>query len=134
MTSAKAPFGVTPAQMAILNALWELGEGTAHDVQAVLKPRRRYAITTVGTMLQRLEVRGLVTHRSEGRNFVYRAATTPAKVKRSVIRAFEEVADQLFADDTPELVSHLLSSRRISPEEIEQIAALVREATERRQR
>jgi len=132
MPAPTPPFAVTPAQLAILGVLWDAGEATTQEVTAAMRPARRYAITTVGTMLQRLEARGLVAHRRDGRHFRYRAAVTPAQVKRSVVRAFSEIADELFADDPSELVSRLLADRKLDPAEVDRISELVRQAAARK--
>jgi predicted transcriptional regulator len=61
-------------QLAIVRALWELGEGAVSDVLAeVAKNGRELAPTTVATVLRRLEKDGWVEHRERGRQFVYRA-------------------------------------------------------------
>ena len=52
-----------PLELACLRALWQLGEGTVHDVRRVLSKERVLAYTTVMTLLDRLEKRGCATRR-----------------------------------------------------------------------
>jgi len=53
------------------------------EVHAELKPERDLAYTTVATMLRKMETRGLVTHREEGRSFLYRALVAAEEVSRN---------------------------------------------------
>src|ERR1041384_2385378 len=60
-------------QLAIMKILWEKGDATVADVHGILAGERDLAYTTVATMLRKMEVRGLVKHRLDGRSFVYSA-------------------------------------------------------------
>ena len=57
-------------QLAVVRVLWDKGEASAADVQRALHRSRGLAITTVSTLLTRLEKRGLLSHRADGRTFV----------------------------------------------------------------
>ena len=58
----------TELQLAVLRALWTLGEAAVPEVQAHLGGEgRRLAPTTVATLLRRMEKKGWVHHREEGR-------------------------------------------------------------------
>jgi predicted transcriptional regulator len=61
-------------QLRILQLLWQHGEMPAAGVHAALQPERSLAPTTIATMLAKMEARGLLTHREQGRAFIYRAA------------------------------------------------------------
>ncbi len=100
--------GLSGLQLATLRALWELREGTTAEVQRVLARSRRLAITTVSTLLSRLEKRGLVTHRAMGRSFIYRAVVSETEVRRSTIRT---VLRDVFRDDPSALLIQLVSQR-----------------------
>jgi predicted transcriptional regulator len=60
-------------QLAIMHVLWERGEVTVSEVREALEPGRSLAHTTIGTMLAKMEEKGHVKHRSDGRVNVYRA-------------------------------------------------------------
>lgn len=75
-----APLRVGDLQLRILQVLWSKPDATVADVNAALKPDRDLAYTTVATMLRKMEARGLVAHREEGRSFLYHAPpSTPSK-------------------------------------------------------
>ena len=63
-------------QAAALEAVWALGEATVHQVRERLAGPKPLAYTTVLTALQKLEKAGWLTHRAEGRSYVYVPTTT----------------------------------------------------------
>src|SRR5688500_6188427 len=103
----------TELQLAILRVLWERGEATGAEVQEALTPARPLAQSTVATLLSRMERKSLVTHRNEGRQFVYRAVVNEAEVRSSVVREFSGLAGELFRGDAAALVSQLLSAQDV---------------------
>jgi len=111
-------------QLAIMRVLWELGEATVSDVHSRLLKERGLAPTTIATVLSRLEKRDLVGHRSEGRQFIYRAAVSEEDVRRSMVT---ELTDLLFEGDPAELVSHLLEEREMDASELARLKALLEE-------
>ena len=118
-------------QLAILQVLWDRGEASAAEVQRALRPARRVALTTVSTMLQRLEKRGVVTHRAEGRGFVYAPAVAEHDVRRSMLK---DVVRGLFRGDAGAVVSQLLSTRDLEEGDLERIRELLaREQAEGRE-
>jgi predicted transcriptional regulator len=109
-------------QLAVMRVLWRRREASAADVQAALEPERQLAITTVSTILSRLERRGVVGHRAEGRLFVYRPLVEEPQVRRSMVRS---MVDSLFRGDATALVGHLLEGRELSPGDIDRMRALI---------
>ena len=65
---------LTPAQGEIMDIVWERGEVSASEVRRVLSRTRAVARNTVRTLLERMEEKGWITHREEGRTFLYSAA------------------------------------------------------------
>ena len=112
-------------QLAILRVLWKKKESSAADVHAALGGRRDLAITTVSTILTRLERRGIVSHRTVGRTFVYRPTITEASVRSSMLRS---LVDSMFSRDPTAVVSQLLTSRDISPGDLDRMRELIDES------
>ncbi len=115
-------------QLKILQVLWDRGEASVGDVHTTLKPDRDLAYTTVATMLRKMEQRALVAHREEGRSFLYRALVAAEEVHRSVGDHFVE---RLFEGSVAEAVSHLLQTRDVSREELDELARLIQQAKRR---
>ena len=111
-------------QLRIMQALWARGEATVADVLAALGGRAPLAYTTIATMLRKMETRGLVGHRAEGRSFVYRPVVAEESVTRGMA---EHVLDRLFEGSLAEMVSHLLTHREISRAELARLEKLIAE-------
>lgn len=120
MTPATREFG--ELQIAILRVLWERGEATVRQVRDDLAPERDPAVSTVATVLSRLEEQGAVGHRKDGRRYVYRPEIRRDEVRRSMV---EELVDRLFGGEPSELVGHLLREREIDGADLDRLQALV---------
>ena len=116
-------YGLTELQLEIMAVLWARGEATAADVRDALD--RDLAQTTVSTLLSRLEKRGLVMHRTEGRQYVYRAVVEEARVRRSIVSDLTEMADRLFAGDVAELVTQLLSESDVDADDLARVRSMI---------
>lgn len=126
--AAAPPLRLGELQLRILEILWDRTEAGVGEVHAALKPDRDLAYTTVATMLRKMEARGLVTHREEGRAFLYRAAVQADDVNRS---AGEHFVGRLFEGSLADAVSHLLTTREVSRAELDQLEKLIRDAKRR---
>jgi BlaI family transcriptional regulator, penicillinase repressor len=110
-------------QLQILKILWERGDATVTQVMENLTGTE-LAYTTVATMLRKMEGRGLVTHRAEGRSFIYRPKLKPAEVSHSMAN---HLVDRLFEGSLIDAVNHLLTTREVSRDELEKIERLIAE-------
>lgn len=118
---------LTPPQLEILRVLWERPEATVVEIHQALSTERPLAATTISTLLSRLEKRGLVAYRAEGRQYVYRAVLKEQDARQ---HALVEVTQGLFAGDVPTMVSQLLSSHELRPGDLVRVRELI-EAKER---
>jgi len=109
-------------QLAIMRVLWAQGEATVADVHEALEPERGLALTTIATMLVKMEKKGVVDHRAEGRRFIYRPLVSEGLVRRSMVA---DLTAQLFRGDVTALVNHLLSEHEIDAAELAQLRELV---------
>jgi predicted transcriptional regulator len=111
-------------QLKIMKLLWERSEATVAEVHQIVARERDLAYTTVATMLRKMEARSLVAHREEGRSFVYRAAVPSDAVTRGMADHFIE---RLFEGSLADMVSHLLTTREVSREELSKLEKLIAE-------
>lgn len=109
-------------QLAIMRVLWERGEAAASEVHEALWAERGLAPTTIATMLAKMEKKGVVRHRSEGRRFLYRAAVTEDEVRRSMVG---ELTERLFQGDAAALMSHLLAEHDLDAGQLARIKDLI---------
>ena len=113
---------LTPLQLAVLQVLWARDEASVAEVQKGMRGKR-LALTTVATLLTRLEQRGLLAHRVEGRQYIYRARVSPVDVRQSVTR---DLLGSLFHGDVTAFVTQLLDARDLTREEIADLKRLLR--------
>lgn len=111
-------------QLKIMQILWERGESAVSVVHHALGGSAQFAYTTVATMLRKMEARGLVAHREEGRSFIYRAKVAAEEVSR---RMSDHLVDRLFEGSLTEVVSHLLTTRAVSAEELVKLERMIAE-------
>jgi len=111
-------------QLAIVQVLWDRGEATVAEVRAALADERPLAHTTVATMLTKMEAKGQVKHRMEGRVNVYQAVVKKETVSRSMVT---DLATRLFRGDVTQMVAHLLEGCDVAPDELARLKALVRQ-------
>lgn len=109
-------------QLEILRALWAIGPASVAEVHAALARPTDHAPTTIATMLRKMEARGLVSHREDGRRFIYAAVVAEAEVAAGMAG---DVLDRAFNGSVADLVQHLLTTRDVSPEELDELAELI---------
>jgi BlaI family penicillinase repressor len=122
MPKANEPPRLTVPQLEILRVLWQRSEATVVDIQQALRAARPLAPTTIATLLSRLEKRGLVAYRTEGRQYVYRAVLQERDAQQ---HALVEVTQGLFAGDVATMVSQLLSSHELRPGDLARVRELI---------
>ena len=118
-------------QHAIMRVLWERGECSVSDVHLALLEQRGLAPTTIATMLAKMEKKGVVKRRTEGRQFRYSAAVTQAEVQRSMV---SELTARLFDGNAAALVSHLLEAQAIDRSELDELQRLIAAHADKKQR
>lgn len=121
------PENLSPIQKSVMETLWELGEGTVHQVLAHL-PEPKPPYTSVLSALQKLKRIGWVSHRTEGRQFVY-IPHSPDQIDRQTLR---QVIDRLFGRKSLQLFQHLLEEETLTPEELAELRRLIDEYDARR--
>ena len=98
---------LAPLELECLSVLWPLGEGTVRDIHRALAASRPRAYTTVLTIMDRLEQKGIVARRKVGRAFHYQARLSAEEAR---LKAVEKIVEGFF-DGSPEALAALLSSQ-----------------------
>src|ERR1700758_3338712 len=88
---------LAPLELECLSVLWPLGEGTVRDIHLALAASRPRAYTTVMTIMDRLQQKGIVTRRKVGRAFHYQASLSAEEAR---LKAVEKIV-QGFFDGSP---------------------------------
>lgn len=124
MARSKSPT-LTDAELKLMRVLWERGPSTVADVTDALAGDDKVAYSTVQTVLRILEDKGYLTHRKEGRAFVYSAAVGAGQARQSALRY---ILDRFF-DNSPELLlMNVIESDELNLENAEKIRTLLEES------
>ncbi len=97
---------LAPLELECLSVLWPLGEGTVRDIHGALAASRPRAYTTVMTIMDRLEQKGIVTRRKVGKAFHYQARLSAEEAR---LKAVEKIVDGFFDGSQEALAAHLSS-------------------------
>ena len=116
---------LTPAQGEIMDIVWERGELSASEVRRVVSRTRKVARNTIRTLLERMEEKGWLTHRAEGRTFLYSAARPRRETIGQKVR---EIVDNVCGGSAEALVAALLDYRGLEPDELERIRKILDQA------
>ena len=130
MTSRHARLpALSQLQREIMEIIWDRGEMAAVDVREILSAKRELAKNTVRTLLERMKAKGWLTSREVGRTYLYSAAQPR---EASVEQKVHEVVENFCGGSPVALVSALLNSRGLSPDELKRIRQLLDEARAKR--
>ena len=126
-SSGKTPSlpALSPAQREIMEIVWARGEISASEVREALSQKRDVARNTARTLLERMEVKGWLTHREVGRTYLYSAAQPrPAAIGQAVLN----VVNHLCGGSPEVLLTALLDHRGVSADELSRIRSMLDKA------
>lgn len=118
--------GLSESERDVLRVLWDRGPGTIREINEVLGERgRRWAYTTVATLLQRLAAKGFVASDSSVVPHVFRALVTRDEL---LDRRLKDAAEELCDGQAAPLLLALVQGNRFSAEELARFRRLLDEA------
>jgi BlaI family transcriptional regulator, penicillinase repressor len=116
-TPRKTNQTLTPLELEIMQALWEMGPCTVSEVQPKL--REQLAYTTVQTMLNVLLRKKKVKREQEGRAFRYRPVVSR---ERAMGSALNDMVKRMFGGSSEALLMAMVDTQQISAEELARVA------------
>ena len=114
----------TPGELDVLNILWDRGRCTARQVWEVLNEQRKRHYTSVNSLLNTMADKGLLTRHSNQRAFLYEAAIAREKTQGQLV---QDLVGRAFEGSPSGLVLQVLDQCDPSPEEMDQIAKMIRQ-------
>ena len=112
----------TPSELEILHILWSRGPSTVREIHEVLGEEKDVGYTSALKLLQIMTTKGLVTRTEDQRAHVY-AATFPAEKTKQQFAA--DVLQRVFRGSASQLMQHVLTGKRGSKKEIEEIRRML---------
>ncbi len=101
-----------------MKVLWDRGESTVAEVVTAIADQGELAYTSVLTTIRILETKGYVSHRQEGRAFLYSSCVGQLEAGRSEVR---QVLSRFFGNSRERLLLSLLGDEEIGPEELKRL-------------
>ncbi len=114
--------GLSRSELEVARVVWGLKEAGVREVHDKLSHTREIDFSTVQTYLRRLEEKGYLKVRLEGRMRIYSTRVRPRTVIRETV---DDLVERLFAGEAMPLVRHLVEERRFSNDEIDQLRQLI---------
>jgi len=110
---------LTPLEQFIMDYVWAHPNCTAETCREGIAAQRMLKDSTIRTILRKLEEKGYVTHKVDGRTFVYRAVDT----KRNVaVRAAQQLIDRFCDGSVEELLVGLVDNQLLEPKQLQRLA------------
>jgi predicted transcriptional regulator len=117
---------LTEAELRLMKMLWRRGESAVTDLVAGLPEDEPLAYNSVLTTIRILEQKGYVTHRQEGRAFLYSPCIAEQEASRSEVR---HVLHRFFGNSRERLLLSLLGDEELSPDELQRLREAIAQAT-----
>jgi predicted transcriptional regulator len=116
----------TSRELEALKVLWERGRATVREIYQALKPAgEELAYTTVLSLLQTMEQKGLVGRELMGKAHAYFPRVRKDTTYRKLAGTF---LDRVFDGAVDQYLVRALESRRPSLEELEELEKMIAEA------
>ena len=108
----------TPAELEVLQTIWEQGPCTVREVMNLLKPKRPRAYTSVMSLMNVMAEKGLLHQKPKGRAFIYSAKVSRDKTQSSML---SDLLNRAFDGSANVLVAHLLQQAEPNCKELDEI-------------
>ncbi len=102
-----------------MHIVWTRATATAEEVRAALADRHPMKESTVRTMLTRLEAKGYIEHRTEGRTNVYRGLELPQSV---AARAVRQIIERFCGGSVEQLLVGMVNDDVVDERELQRLA------------
>lgn len=120
-------FHLTPTEWAVMECLWEDSPRTLIQLVKRLKETAGWAKSTTSTMVRRMEEKGLISSRPNGRGKdFYPNVNRDA----AVMRETQSFLNRIYRGSVGLMMSSMTQQQMLSREEIEALRSILREAEE----
>lgn len=111
-------------EMQVLSVLWRRGPATVRDMLEEMPDGKTRAYTTILTVLQVMEKKGLAGHTTQGNTHVYEARVSRARALGPLLRG---LVRDVFGGSPAAAMQQLLAESEVSREELQEIKRLIAE-------
>jgi len=111
------------SELEVARIVWRLGQASVRQVLEALPAERELDFKTVQTYLRRLEAKGYVRTRREGRAMIYLPLVRPDQVIGEVV---DDLVQRLFGGESLPLFQHLIQERGLSDAELNELQSMLK--------
>jgi BlaI family penicillinase repressor len=123
----RTPF--TDLEQAIMSSIWRRGSATAEQVREDLAAKHKLKESTVRTLLGRLEDKGYLKHKIEGRTYVYASVGEPQGL---AIRAVRQIIDRFCGGSAEQLIAGMVNHEVLNAEQLRRLSKEIEKRARRR--
>jgi predicted transcriptional regulator len=109
---------LTDGELRLMRVLWDKGEASVGQIVTALKEKPTPAYNTVLTLLRILERKGYVTHRKDGRAFVFLPTVDRSNARKTALKS---LVNRFFEGSPRLLVLNLLEDEQLAAEALNEI-------------
>jgi len=114
----------TPAELEVLQVIWDQSAGTVREVMTVLNRVRPRAYTSVMSLMNVMVEKGLLKQTQKGRAFVYWAKVSQEHTQS---RLLQDILTRAFDGSAKALVTHLLQQAKPDQAELDEIQKTIQD-------
>jgi BlaI family penicillinase repressor len=125
----KRSSSLSESEWEVMKVIWEHGPMALGDIHAKVDPARKWAYSTVKTLIRRMTEKGWLEAKRVGNSFLYR----PAMPKRKAIQAaIEDFSDRVLDGLLSPFVAYYAERKSLSKEDLDQLEEIVRQHREKK--
>ncbi len=113
---------LSKGELEVARALWQLKQATVREVHEAMLESRQMEFATVQTYLRRLEKKGYLKTKLDGRTRVYSSRVKPRTVIRETV---DDIVTRLFGGDSMPLMEHLIEDRGLNDDDVSRLRQLL---------
>jgi len=111
-----------------MEELWKRSQSTAEDVREAMAERHPMKDSTARTILKRLEEKGYIRHRVEGRTNVYCVSEPPANL---AVTAVQQIIDRLCGGSVEQLIVGMVDRELLDERELRRVSEKITQLKKR---
>jgi predicted transcriptional regulator len=118
----KSPRKLSPGELVVARAVWQLNEAAVGAVHEEVERRQPMDYATVQTYLRRLEAKGCLASRRDGRTKIYRPKAPASRVVRDAV---SDLLRRLFDGEVLAMMNHLVRDHGVTAHDVAELRKLL---------
>lgn len=114
-----SPKSLSELEHLLMQVVWSQGPCSADTIRQALARKRPLKDSTIRTVLCRLEEKGFLKHKVEGRTYIYEHIAPPEQVATKALR---HIIDRFCGGSVEGLLVGMVNDRMISTQQLQELA------------